>query len=92
MEWMEVIKLRIAEKTPELVEQEIEKLIKELGNNGNMKDIRLYHNAVVNNDLSVHLYWQSGKAEPQGSAIGLCLAHVLREFGLISHSVWLGEK
>jgi hypothetical protein len=92
MEWMEVIKLRIAEKTPELVEQEIEKLIKELGNNGNMKDIRLYHNAVVNNDLSVHLYWQSGKAEPQGSATGLCLAHVLREFGLISHSVWLGEK
>ncbi len=92
MEWMEVIKLRIAEKTPELVEQEIEKLIKEFGNNGNMKDIRLYHNAVVNNDLSVHLYWQSGKAEPQGSATGLCLAHVLREFGLISHSVWLGEK
>jgi hypothetical protein len=92
MEWMEVIKLRIAEKTPELVEQEIEELIKELGNNGNMKDIRLYHNAVVNNDLSVHLYWQSGKAEPQGSATGLCLAHVLREFGLISHSVWLGEK
>ncbi len=92
MEWMEVIKLRIAEKTPELVEQEIEKLIKEFGNNGSMKNIKLYRNAVVNSDLSVHLNWESGKAEPQGSATGLCLVHVLKEFGLISHSVWLGEK
>jgi len=92
MEWMEVIKLRIAEKTPELVEQEVEKLIKEIGNNGSMKNIKLYRNAVIDNDLSVHLNWESRKAEPQGSATGLCLAHVLREFGMISHSVWLGEK
>ena len=92
MEWMEVIKLRVAEKTPELVEQEIEKLIEEFGNNGSMKNIKLYHNAVIDNDLSVHLHWQSDKAEAQGSSTGLCLAHVLREYGLISHSVWLGEK
>ena len=92
MEWMEVIKLRIAEKTPELVEQKVEKLIKEIGNNGSMRSIKLYRSAVVNNDLSVHLNWESGKAEPQGSATGLCLVHVLKEFGLISHSVWLGEK
>lgn len=92
MKWMEVIKLRIAEKNPESVEQEIEKLIKELGNNGSMKDIKLYHNAVVDNDLSVHLNWESGNAEPQGSATGLCLVHVLKEFGLISHSVWVEGK
>ena len=67
MQWMEEIKLRIAEKNPELVEEEIEKLITDLGNNGSMKDIKLYHNAVVDNDMSVHLHWETGNAEPQGS-------------------------
>lgn len=89
MRWMEVIKLCIAEKNPELVEEKIEKLIKDLGNNGSMKNIKLYHNAVVDNDVSVHLLWETGNAEPQGSATGLCLVHVLREYGLISHSVWV---
>ena len=89
MKWMEVIKLRVAEKTPKLVEQEIENLIKEFGNNGSMKNVKLYRNAVVNNDLSVHLYWESGKAEPRGSDTGLCLVHLLKEFGLVSHSIWV---
>jgi hypothetical protein len=89
MQWMEVVKLRIAEKDPESVEQEIVKLIKELGDKGNMKDTKLYHDAVVDNDLMVHLYWETDNAEPQGSATGLCLVHVLKEYGLISHSVWV---
>jgi hypothetical protein len=89
MQWMEVVKLRIAEKNPESIEKEVMKLIKELGNNGNMKDIKLYHDAVVDNDLMVHLYWETDNAEPQGSATGLCLVHVLRDYGLISHSVWV---
>jgi hypothetical protein len=89
MQWMEVVKLRIAEKNPESVEKEVVKLIKELGNNGSMKDIKLYRNALVDNDLSVHLLWETDNAEPQGSATGLCLVHVLKEYGLISHSVWV---
>jgi len=89
MEWMEVIKLRIAEKKRELVEHELEKLVAEVGNSGGMKDIKLYYNAVVDNDLSIHLHWDSISAESQGSATGLCLVHVLKKFGLISHSVWI---
>jgi hypothetical protein len=92
MKWMEVIKLRIAGGNPELVEQRIVKLIKEVITNGSMKGIKLYRHAVVDNDLSIHLYWESEKAEPQGSANGLCLVHVLKEFGLISHSVWVEGK
>jgi hypothetical protein len=89
MEWMEVIKLRIAEKKQELVEHELVKLVADVGSSGDMKDIKFYHNAVVDNDLSIHLHWESVKAEPQGSATGLCLVHLLKEFGLISHSVWI---
>jgi hypothetical protein len=89
MKWMEVIKLRMAEKEPQSVEQKILKLIKDVGNGRRIKDIKLYHNVLVGNDLSINLYWESGKAEPQGSTTGLCLVHILREYGLISHSVWV---
>jgi hypothetical protein len=92
MKWMEVIKLRIAEKKPHLIEQKIVKLITDVNNNGIMKEIKLYRHAMLDNDVSVHLYWESEKAEPQGSATGLCLLHVLKEFGLISHSVWVEDK
>jgi hypothetical protein len=92
MKWMEVIRLRIAEKSPELVEQEIVKLITEVGYSGSMKDIKLYRHAAVDNDLNVNLHWESGSAEPQGSATGLCLVHVLKVYGLVSHSVWVEEK
>jgi hypothetical protein len=91
MKWMEVIRLRIAENDPEPVEKIVLKLIKGLGNNSRMKDIKLYHNALVGNDLSINLHWKSGKAEPQGSATGLCLVHLFKNFGLVSHSVWVEE-
>jgi len=89
MQWMEEIKLRIAGEDPGLVEGKIMKLIRDIGNNGSMKEIKLYHSALVDNDMSVQLHWETAKTEPQGSAMGLCLVHVLREFGLISHSVWV---
>jgi len=91
MKWMEVIKLRMAEREPESVEQKILKLIKDVGTSRRMKDIKLYHNALVGNDLSINLHWESGNAEQQGSATGLCLVHLFRNFGLVSHSVWIEE-
>jgi len=87
--WMEVIKLRIAGDKPESVEQKVVKMITEVNHNGKMKDIKVYRHALLDNDLSVHLHWESGKAEPQGSATALCLVHLLKEFGLVSHSVWV---
>jgi hypothetical protein len=92
MQWMEVIKLRMAEKDPESVEKKILKLIRDIGNSRDMKDIKLYHNALLGTDLSINLHWETGNAEPQGSATGLCLVHVLKEYGLISHSVWVEGK
>ena len=89
MKWMEVIKLRIAETSPELVEQKIIKLITDVNKYDSMKEIKLYRHAMLDNDVSVFLHWESEKVEPQGSAKGLCLFHVLKEYGLISHSVWV---
>ena len=88
---MEVIKLRIAGEDPESVEQKVVRLITDVNHNGSIKAINLYRHAMLENDLSVHLHWESESTEPQGSATGLCLVHLLKEFGLISHSVWVDE-
>ena len=39
MQWMEEIKLRIADKNPEVVEGKIMKLIKDLGVYGDLKEV-----------------------------------------------------
>jgi hypothetical protein len=87
--WMEVIKLRIAGDEPESVERKVVKMITEVNHNGKMKEVKVYRHALLDNDLSVYLHWGSDSAEPQGSATGLCLVHLLKEFGLVSHSVWV---
>lgn len=91
MKWIEVIMLQSAAENPKTIEQEIEKLAGNTGNGSSLREIRLYRHALLDNDLSVHLLWDSEKAEPQGSALGLCLSHVLKEFGLVSHSVWIED-
>jgi len=89
MKWMEVIELRTAEKNPAFVEQTLTTLIVELGEAGNMEDIKIYRDALLENDACIHVHWASGRAEPQGSTAGLCMVHILKEFGLVSHSVWI---
>jgi hypothetical protein len=91
MKWIEVIMLQSAAKNPETLEQEVEKLTQNVINGSSLKEIKLYRHALLDNDLSVHLQWESEKAEPQGSALGLCLSHVLKDFGLVSHAVWIED-
>ncbi len=81
--------VQISARETDQVEKKIEKLVAEIGNGGRKVKMNLYRRALVENDLSIHLDWETEKAEIQGSATGLCLSHVLREFGLVSHTVWL---
>jgi heme-degrading monooxygenase HmoA len=89
MKWMEVIKIQAAGGDQESLERQITELISKIGDCNGMHEIKLYHNAIVDNDACIHLYWESEKAEAHGSAAGLCIIHLLKEFGLISHSVWV---
>jgi len=91
MKWMEIIKLQVADSDRESVKHQLSELISNVDHNGGLCDVKVYHNALVNSDLSINLCWKSGKVEPQGSATGLCLIHVLKTFGLTSHSVWIEQ-
>jgi hypothetical protein len=90
MKWLEIIKLRSAGKDSGLLE-ELLLSIDKLGQSGLVK-MKTYHHAALGTDWSVHLHWESGRPEKNGSALGLRLAQALKEFGLIDHSIWIEEE
>ena len=91
MKWLEVIKLRSAGKDSGLLKELL--LSIERFSQDRLVETKTYHHAALESDLSVHLYWESGRVEQNGSAFGLHLAQALKEFGLVDHSVWIeGEK
>jgi len=91
MNWVEIINLRVAETNQEQLEQKLSELLSKVDHDDGLCSVKSYHNAVVKSDLSIHLHWKSGKVDLQGSKTGLCLMHILKNFGLISHSVWVEE-
>jgi hypothetical protein len=90
MKWLEVIKLRAAGKGSGLPEGFLVSIDK-FSQNG-LVEIKTFRHAVLETDWSVHLLWKSERPEKNGSGLGLRLAHALKEFGLIDHSIWVEEK
>ena len=91
MKWLEVIKLRSAGNDSELLE-ELLLSIERFSQDG-LVEMKTYYHAALETDLSVHLHWESGRVEQDGSAFGLRLVQALKEFGLVDHSIWIeGEK
>ena len=89
MKWVETIKLRVSESDRKSVNQELSELILKLPLEGGLSEIKLYQHALLKNDFSINLYGQSERLMPQGSPTGLCLLHLVKPFGLITHSVWV---
>jgi len=91
MKWIEIIKLRVAESSGDPFPRQLAEIISGIHRERGLVEIRLYRRTLLESDLSIHLYWDSEQPAPQGSAAGLFLMHMLKAFGLISHSVWLEE-
>jgi hypothetical protein len=90
MKWLEVIKLRSAGGSLGLLE---ELLLPLSGSNqSGLVEMKTYRHAALENDLSVHIHWESERPEQNGSALGFRLVQALKEFGLVDHSVWLEEN
>ena len=90
MKWLEVIKLRSAGNNSGLLKElllSIDKL-----SQSELVEMKTYHHAALETDLSIHLHWKSGRPEQNGSALGHRLAQALKEFGLMDHSIWIEEE
>lgn len=56
-----------------------------------LKNIRFFRHPLMESDMAVHLYWDTSKSEPAGSDFGQELIQLLKEYGLVNHSVWIED-
>ncbi len=92
MNWIEIISLRSNGNVKESLIYELLKPVAEGDKSNGLLAVKIYRNAWIHTDISVHLHWKSTKTEQQRSAMGLCLAQTLGEFGLVNHSAWVEER
>jgi hypothetical protein len=90
MKWLEVIKLRSAGTDSRLLEELLLSIDK--FNQRGLVEMKTFHHAALESDWSIHLHWESERAEQNGSVLGLRLAKALKEFGLIDHSIWVEKE
>ena len=91
MKWLEIIELRSVGKNREFLERELKNLIEELDKETERRAIKVYSRVAVDSDFSIHLFHDSKEADIYGNPLGVHLVSILKEFGLINHSVWTEE-
>lgn len=89
MRALEVVHLRMAVAgAPDLVG-----VIREsVGSPPESMEIRIYRHASVRSDLVVHLRREIGDGQASASDVGTRLAALLREHGMVEHSVWVEAR
>jgi hypothetical protein len=91
MKWLETISLRCAGSREKRVVMDLLQNIRVLDETIGSVDVEVYESPLVESDLSIHIHGGSETFRHGKSSLGLSLSHTLRDFGLISHSVWVHE-
>ena len=92
MKWIEIINLRSAGAPRESIEQKVPRSVAEVDRGKNLVSIQVYRHATLDTDLGVHLLFDSPRLEARPSALGQRLVSLLKEFGLVNHSLWVEEE
>jgi hypothetical protein len=89
MKWLEIIELRSVDSNRELLKRQLKALIDEAHKKAEQQAIKVYNHVAIDTDFSIHLLYNSVKADINGSPLGLQLVSTLKKFGLVNHSVWI---
>jgi hypothetical protein len=93
MKWVEIISLRCPTNIDAPFVDELLKGISESDSATDtpehLVEIRVYHHSMVETDLSIHIYWESGMGSQRKSSLGLRFYSALKPLGLLNHSVWV---
>ena len=90
MMFMEVIRLRSAEKNHEAVEEMLESL--NGWNRSEAVKIGAYHHIALKTDWMIVVLWDEAPLDSHGSTLGLHLVEAFRELGLVDHGIWKERK
>ena len=86
MKTLEIIHLRLAGNSPQTL---VDVIHKSVGSASDGMDIRIYRHTKLETDLAVHLHQEVTGRSGQASDVGTRLASLLREYGMVEHSVWV---
>lgn len=88
VKWLEIIEVRAVRIEKKLLNHKLTLL-----QDGAHADesVKIYINVRLETDLSIHLLHDSEQVEPRGSDIALQFKEVLKEFGIVNHSIWLEQ-
>ncbi len=92
MNWIEIIRLRLAAGGNEAAWREIMEYAGPAVKEDKFTRIRIYRDAHLYTDLSVHLVHSSCLTDIHRSPLGLRIAASFEELGLVDHSVWIREE
>ena len=85
MKTLEIIHLRLAGNGPENL---IDIICDSVGTVPGLTEAKIYRHLKVQNDVAIHLCRKDGGSENDVSDTGLRLAALLKDFGMVSHSIW----
>lgn len=87
MKWIELITVMSIPDSP--LKPDI-KLIHRMAetHKEHLKNIHFFRHSLMESDMAIHLYWNTSKSKPAGSDFGQELIQLLKEYGLVNHSVW----
>lgn len=84
MTCLEIITLRSATNPEKITIKGLVKKIKAGGVAEGPSELRLYRNALMGNDISVHIQREVPNGHPEKSPLGLQLARLFSEYGMVS--------
>ena len=89
--WLEILSLRAAGKTARDAALALLREVEAPPDAAGPASCRLYQNAKLEYDLSLHLYWGAEGGAVAKSPLGLRMAEALAAYGLVHHTVWITE-
>ena len=88
MEWIEIIQLRSYNSRDKEKALDAFRQLSLSTPEPRFKEITLFRNAFVENDLLIFIRWNGERPDSGKSPLGLQLAAAFSEFGQIHHTVW----
>lgn len=85
---LEMIHLRLGTHRPELLAD----LAREVEQRGGENGLRVYRHGRIETDLLIHLHRRVPEGVASPSGLGSQLASLLREHGIVEHSVWVEQS
>lgn len=88
MTWLEIIEIRSSGSNLDLLELQLQDLIKEFNRDTKVK---LYKHIELETDLSIHFLHYSKKSYSKCRPISAQLIQSIKEFGIVNHTVWIEQ-